>query len=76
MPLPQPISWGNISQGMPVCSTNNIPDSAARLPTLRGLPPLGLGGSWGSNGSITAHSSSLTRGFAINKTYHINLEFC
>src|SRR5215212_7649684 len=42
IPEPQPISWGSISQGMPLFSTNSMPVSAARSST-RGLPPLGLG---------------------------------
>ena len=61
---PQPISWGSISQGMPVFSTNRMPVSAARSGT-RGLPPLGLGGSSGSSGSATPHSSSVTGGLAM-----------
>lgn len=64
MPLPQPISGGNISQGRPVLSTKMIPVSAARLGT-RGRPPFGLDGSAGRSGSITCHNSSLTIGFAI-----------
>jgi hypothetical protein len=69
MPLPQPISCGSISHGMPLRSTNRIPLSAARLAT-RGRPPLGLGGSGGSNGSMIAHSSSGSNGFAMRLLYH------
>jgi site-specific DNA recombinase len=58
-PQPQPISRGSSSHGMPLCSTNRIPVRAARSGT-RGRPPLGLGGSGGSSGAITSHSSSLT----------------
>jgi hypothetical protein len=61
MPQPQPISWGSISQGMPLLSTKRIPLRAARS-GMRGRPPLGLGGSGGNNGWITCHSSSLTKG--------------
>jgi hypothetical protein len=66
IPLPQPISWGSISQGIPVLSTKMMPVSAARL-DMRGRPPLGLGpnGSGGRSGSITSHSSSESSGFAI-----------
>jgi len=60
-PLPQPISWGSNSHGIPLRSTNRMPVSVARSGT-RGRPPLGFGGSAGSNGSITSHSSSLTSG--------------
>ena len=61
MPEPQPISWGNISQGMPDCSTNKIPVSTRRL--FSGLRPgyrlrLRLGA--GRIGLITFHSSSST----------------
>jgi hypothetical protein len=69
MPLPQPISWGSISQGMPLRSTNRIPVSAARFAT-RGRPPFGLGGSGGSNGSMIAHSSSGNSSFAMRLLYH------
>jgi hypothetical protein len=68
MPLPQPISWGNSSHGIPVRSTKMIPLSAARSES-RGRPPFGLGGSGGSSGSTTVHSSSLTIGFAILPVY-------
>lgn len=64
MPLPQPISGGNIPHGRPVLSTKMIPVRAARLGTL-GRPPFGLDGSRGNSGSITSHSSSLTNAFAI-----------
>jgi hypothetical protein len=68
-PEPQPISWGNISQGMPLFSTKMMPLRAARSST-RGLPPpLGLGTSGGSSGSITSHSSSFTNSLAISSTY-------
>ncbi len=36
MPEPQPISWGSISQGMPLFSTNRMPVRAARS-SMRGL---------------------------------------
>src|SRR5215216_784702 len=67
-PEPQPISWGNISQGMPLFSTKMMPVRAARSST-RGLPPCGLGDSGGSSSSITSHSSSLTNSLAIFSTY-------
>jgi hypothetical protein len=62
MPLPQPISGGSISQGMPLFNTNRIPVSAARS-DMRGRPPLGFGDSGGSRTDITAQSSSLTNCF-------------
>jgi hypothetical protein len=64
IPLPQPISGGNISHGSPALSTKMMPVSAALLGT-RGRPPFGLDGSAGRSGSITCHSSLLTIGFAI-----------
>jgi hypothetical protein len=63
-PLPHPISWGSISQGMPVFNTKMMPASAARS-GCRGRPPFGLGGSGGSSGSMMSHSSSLTNGLLI-----------
>jgi hypothetical protein len=45
-----------------------MPVRAARS-SIRGLPPLGLGGSSGSSGSITSHSSSLTSFLAILSSY-------
>src|SRR5829696_36024 len=67
-PEPQPISWGNISQGMPLFSTKMMPLRAARSST-RGLPPSGLGGSSGKSGSMISHSSLLTNSLAILPTY-------
>src|SRR5919204_5380958 len=63
-PLPQPISSGSISHGMPLLSTKMIPVKAARSGT-RGRPPLGLGGSGGKSGAIVSHSVSLTNGLLI-----------
>src|SRR5215210_4439688 len=67
-PLPQPISWGSISQGMPLFSTKTMPVRAARS-SRRGLPPWGLGGSSGKSGSTIFQSSSLTNSLAISLTY-------
>jgi hypothetical protein len=64
MPLPQPISLGRYSQGVPVLRTNRIPVKQARSGT-RGRPPLGLGGSGGIWGLIRCHSSSVSSGLAI-----------
>ena len=63
-PEPHFISWGSISHGMPERSTKRMPVSAARSDT-RGRPPLGLGGSAGSSGSMMAQSSSVTSAFFI-----------
>ena len=68
-PLPQPISWGNISQGMPLLRTKMMPVKAARSGT-RGRPPLGLGGAGGSSGSTIAQSSSGRRSLLIGTFYH------
>jgi hypothetical protein len=68
IPEPQPISWGNISQGMPLLSTKIMPLRAARS-SMRGLPPLGLGESSGNSGSITSQSSSVTSSLAIPSHY-------
>jgi len=64
MPLPQPISRGRYSQGVPVLRTNRMPVKQARSDT-RGRPPLGLGGSGGIWGFIRCHSSSVSSGLAI-----------
>ena len=74
IPLPQPISIGSISQGMPVRKTNRTPARAARLET-RGLPPFGFSGSGGSRDSMFCHSSSLTKCFAMPQSYQL-LGFC
>jgi hypothetical protein len=66
-PLPQPISWGSISQGRPLRSTKMSPARAAR-PGPRGRPPFGLGGSAGNSGSTISHSSSGTSGLLIVPT--------
>jgi hypothetical protein len=74
MPLPQPISCGSISQGIPVRSTKMMPVSAARSGR-RGRPPFGFDGWGGRSGSITSHSSSESSGFAM--PYSTNLDrFC
>ena len=72
IPLPHPSSCGSISQVIPLLSTNKMPVNTARSLT-RGRPPLGLGRSWGSSGSTTAHSSSLTSGLLMPPVYH---RFC
>lgn len=56
IPEPKPSSWGRYSHWIPVCSTNRIPHRACRLGT-RGRPATGLGVGFGSNGSISGHSS-------------------
>jgi len=66
IPDPQPISWGNISQGMPLLSTNRIPVSTLRRSI--GLRPgyrrrRGLGD--GRRGSISFHNSSETNCLAM-----------
>src|SRR5215203_204053 len=64
IPEPQPISWGSISQGMPLLRTNTMPVRAARL-SMRGLPPWGFGGSGGRSGSMVCHSSSVISSLAM-----------
>lgn len=64
IPDPQPISWGNISQGIPLLRTNRMPVRAARSGT-RGRPPFGLGGSSGRSGWTAAQSWSVTSGLLI-----------
>jgi hypothetical protein len=63
IPDPQPISLGRYSQGQPLISTKMIPVRAARSGT-RGRPVF-----WGERrgrcGSISSHSASSSKGFAI-----------
>ncbi|CAM5669109.1 hypothetical protein STENM223S_09884 [Streptomyces tendae] len=59
MPEPKPSSWGRYSHWMPVCRTKRIPHRAWRSGT-RGLPSAFFGPGFGSNGSISDHSSSDT----------------
>jgi hypothetical protein len=69
IPLPQPISAGKYSHGMPVRSTKSSPVNACRS-GIGGRPPLGRGGRGGSSGATTAHSSSVTSSLAISAVYH------
>ena len=64
IPLPQPISWGKYSQGIPVFRTKRMPTRVARSGT-GGRPPLSRGGLLGIKGSITCQRSSVTNGGAI-----------
>ena len=57
MPLPQPISRGNFSQGVPVSRMKRIPRSAS-LSLTRGLPPFGFGRCGGSSGFTSVHRRS------------------
>ena len=71
IPDPQPISFGSISQGMPLFSTKTMPVRAARS-SMRGLPPWGFGGSGGRSGSMVSHSSSVTSSLAMFSCYPVN----
>ena len=73
MPLPQPNSWRNISQGMPDFKTNTMPVKTARSVMLRGRPPLGLGGSGGKRGATISHNLSLINGVLMPLIYHTAL---
>jgi|GEM_PF-606029 len=78
IPLPQPISAGRYSHGMPVRSTNNMPVKACRSGS-GGRPPFGRAARGGSRGAITAHNSSLTSSFPILAAYPLLLSlprFC
>jgi hypothetical protein len=66
IPEPQPSSWGSISQGLPLFTTNKMPVSTWR--GAKGLRPgqrtrRGLGG--GNNGSISAHNASSSNRVAL-----------
>ena len=64
IPLPQPISLGKSSQGMPVLSTKRIPVRAFRC-EIGGRPPLGYDLRGGKQRSMTAQSSSVSIGLAM-----------
>jgi hypothetical protein len=57
IPLPQPISWGSISQGIPLRRTKRMPAKTARSGT-RGRPPFAFGFSGGNRGLINSQSVS------------------
>src|SRR5215207_4072926 len=71
IPDPQPISFGSISQGIPLLRTNTMPVRAARS-SMRGLPPWGFGGSGGRSASMVSHSSSVTSSLAMFSCYPVN----
>jgi hypothetical protein len=75
IPEPQPICGGNISQGMPVMSTNRMPVRTARS-GMGGRPPLGRGFCGGSKGSMALHNSSETIGLAIKPSIARLTWFC
>lgn len=75
IPLPQPISRGRYSHGIPVVSTNTIPLKHARSGT-RGRPGFFFGRGSGSKGSTTFHNSSLTSGVAMQQTSQGSSHFC
>jgi hypothetical protein len=64
VPEPQPSSGGSHDHGRLARRTKMMPLRQSRF-EMRGLPPRGFSGSGGSNGSTTAHSSSLKMGFAM-----------
>jgi hypothetical protein len=72
-PEPQPISGGSQDHGRLALKTKMMPRKQSRF-EMRGRPPRGFSGSGGNNGSTTAHSSSLTIGFAIGANF-INSQF-
>jgi hypothetical protein len=71
IPLPQPISLGSISQGMPLRRTNRMPVRAARSDT-RGRPPFGFGFSGGNKGATCSHSLSSSMGRILRPRITLN----
>lgn len=68
-PDPQPISWGSIHHGMPLCRTKTIPVRHARS-SIGGRPRLpGPARCPGRSGRTTSHSSSGTNGPAIHQQW-------
>src|SRR5215213_8082412 len=75
IPLPQPISCGSISHGMPLRRTKRMPVRAARSDK-RGRPRVLLRfGGGGNSGLITPQSSSSTNCFAMRRVYSLR-HFC
>jgi len=72
MPLPQLISWGRYSHGMPVLRTNKMPVSTARLG--KGFRPGCRSRLFftGSKGSIKLHNRSSNIGFAISSSLYLS----
>jgi len=68
IPLPQPISCGRYSHGMPVRKTNSIPVRQAQSGTY-GRPPFGFGRSGGNDGFMSSHSSSKGAGLALSSSF-------
>jgi hypothetical protein len=74
-PEPHPISWGSISQGMPLLRTKTIPVKQARSSTGR-RPRLPGRALWrGSNGLTISQSSSGTKGSAIALFRHAEIYY-
>jgi hypothetical protein len=69
IPEPHANSRGNISQGMPLRSTNRIPAKQARLHK-RGRPPLALHLGDGRRGSTRFHNASGSRTAGISNPPH------
>ncbi len=68
-PDPQPISWGRIHHGMPLCRTKMIPVRHARS-SIGGRPRLPAPARCpGRSGRTTSHSSSGTNGPAIQQQW-------
>jgi hypothetical protein len=72
MPLPQPISWGKSSHGMPVFSTKIMPVNTARL--FKGFRPGCRNRLFftGSRGAIRFHNRSSNSGLAISSSLSLS----
>jgi hypothetical protein len=68
----QPMSRGNLSQGVPERRTKMIPANATRLPH-RGRPPSGLGGSGGRSGANAARRSRAQEDRSSHSTRELRL---
>lgn len=77
MPEQPANSRGRYSHGIPAIGTNMMPRSASRAGT-GGRPPLGRGGSGGSNATISASKSSGSSSLAISQARPnmVNKGFC
>jgi hypothetical protein len=75
IPLPQPISCGSISQGMPLLRTKRMPVSAARSERHGRPRVLVRAGGGGRSGSINSQSASSTNCRAMRQVYPLR-HFC
>ena len=75
MPLPQPSSWGSISQGMPLFKTKMMPVRRRGRRWSVAVHPWAWVALGGKSGATISHSVSLINGVLMPPIYH-RLRFC